>query len=255
MAVAGGTFSVATGVEASIPDSAGAIHGCYLKTANLSARPGTLRVVDTERGQSCRGDEIALAWSQTGPTGARGPTGATGAKGATGPTGATGAKGLTGATGARGPKGVTGATGAKGPSGPRGPSGAKGPSGAAGPSYSTFEVKQIASVSDQTTVISMSVDPTFAGNLLVQASGWASVIVSQDTLPTGVSCQPLLDGGPIGNGTVTSMPVGKIQSALAISGASAISAGSHTVTVVCSSIVGGTTPNVFLDAFALVAGT
>src|SRR5262245_52543767 len=166
VAVAGATFGIATVVNASIPDSSGVIHGCYQKPSNPAQRPGALRVVDTGRGQSCRADEIALAWNQSGPTGATGPTGAVGPKGATGPTGATGATGATGPTGATG---ATGATGQQGPSGPHGPS------GPAGPSYSTFEVRQIQAVSTQTTVISTAVNPTFTGNLLLQASGFVSL--------------------------------------------------------------------------------
>jgi hypothetical protein len=46
---------------ASIPDATGTIHGCF-KTTN-----GQLRVID--EGQSCRKNEAALNWSQTGPPG------------------------------------------------------------------------------------------------------------------------------------------------------------------------------------------
>jgi hypothetical protein len=99
---------------ADIPDS-GVIHGCYNK---YQLQP--LRVIDTSKGQSCLGNEIALDWNQTGPTGA---TGLTGATGATGPTGGTGVTGATGATGPTGGTGVTGATGATGPQGPGATSG------------------------------------------------------------------------------------------------------------------------------------
>ncbi|MEZ0094218.1 SH3 domain-containing protein [Streptacidiphilus sp. EB129] len=69
----------------------------------------------------------------TGPTGAKGDTGATGPAGAKGDAGANGA---TGATGAEGPKGSTGATGpggAKGDTGATGPAGVKGDTGGTGP--------------------------------------------------------------------------------------------------------------------------
>ncbi len=49
---------------ANIPDSGGVIHGCYKKT---SPNQGTLRVIDTERGQNCLSNENALDWNQTGP--------------------------------------------------------------------------------------------------------------------------------------------------------------------------------------------
>jgi hypothetical protein len=66
---------------ANIPDSGGVIHGCYKKT---SPNQGTLRVIDTEKGQACSNAESALPWNQTGPQGATGPNGATGAQGVAG---------------------------------------------------------------------------------------------------------------------------------------------------------------------------
>jgi hypothetical protein len=72
--------AIAAGVAyASIPDSAGVIHGCY-KTGGSHA----LRVIDTGVSGHCNGDEKPLNWNQTGP---QGPAGATGATGAQGPAG------------------------------------------------------------------------------------------------------------------------------------------------------------------------
>jgi hypothetical protein len=79
---------------ATIPDSAGVIHGCYVTST------GQLRVIDSVTATTCNSDESSLEWSQAGPTGA---TGATRAKGAVGATGGTGAKGVSGAKGDRGP--------------------------------------------------------------------------------------------------------------------------------------------------------
>jgi len=45
---------------ASIPDSAGVIHGCR-KTSG-----GALRVIDSDAGQQCAGNETALNWNQAG---------------------------------------------------------------------------------------------------------------------------------------------------------------------------------------------
>jgi hypothetical protein len=53
MLLAGGALA-----WASIPDSGGTIHGCY-------ASNGTLRVVDTDLGQSCKSNEKPLDWSAT----------------------------------------------------------------------------------------------------------------------------------------------------------------------------------------------
>ena len=65
---------------AMIPDSAGAIHGCYKKNN------GQLRVIDPSA-DSCLPSETALSWSQAGPIGPRDPSGAKGATGPQGPAG------------------------------------------------------------------------------------------------------------------------------------------------------------------------
>jgi hypothetical protein len=51
---------------ATIPDSAGVIHGCYLN------KVGVLRVIDTAAGQKCTALETAIQWNQTGPPGPKG---------------------------------------------------------------------------------------------------------------------------------------------------------------------------------------
>jgi hypothetical protein len=81
---------IAGGVAyASVPDSAGVIHGCYAK------KNGTLRVIDTAtKSQKCGTNELAVNWNQTGPKGATGAKGVTGAKGAAGPAGPAGKDGL-----------------------------------------------------------------------------------------------------------------------------------------------------------------
>jgi hypothetical protein len=94
-------------------DDAGVIHACA-NTTN-----GQVRAVTA--GDTCRTNEVALSWSQTGAAGPAGPAGATGP---TGPAGATGPEG---------PPGPAGADGAQGPAGPAGPSGPPGPQGAPGP--------------------------------------------------------------------------------------------------------------------------
>lgn len=116
-----------------------------------------------------------------------------------------------------------------------------------------FETRQITSVSTGTTVISMAVNPPFSGNLLLQASGWVGLALPATI--SGAGCQPFLDGSPIGTGGEASVNGSLTVEAMAVTGASAISAGNHTVTVVCSTSIGGTTPTVSLDAFAVVTGT
>jgi hypothetical protein len=71
-----GALLVAGGIAyATIPDASGMIHGCYNKTQ------GSLRVIDSDKAQTCSNGEAPLNWSQTGPQGIQGP------KGDTGPTG------------------------------------------------------------------------------------------------------------------------------------------------------------------------
>jgi hypothetical protein len=53
---------------ASIPDSAGVIHGCYQKST------GSLSVINTDAGQKCSSTQNPLDWNQTGPAGPRGPS-------------------------------------------------------------------------------------------------------------------------------------------------------------------------------------
>jgi hypothetical protein len=69
---------------ATIPDSSGAIHGCYLD------KIGTLRVIDPSAGQHCTSLETLIQWNQIGP---QGPQGSIGPAGPTGPPGPQGAPG------------------------------------------------------------------------------------------------------------------------------------------------------------------
>lgn len=72
---------------ANIPDAGGVIHGCYKKS---SPNQGTLRVIDTEKAQTCQSSETQLNWSQTGPQGPQGIQGLQGIQGPKGDTGPTG---------------------------------------------------------------------------------------------------------------------------------------------------------------------
>ena len=71
-----GALLVAGGIAyATIPDGGGVIHACYQKNQ------GALRVIDTEKVQTCSSSENTLTWSQTGPQGQpgqQGPPGPTG---------------------------------------------------------------------------------------------------------------------------------------------------------------------------------
>src|SRR4051812_48350760 len=102
--------SVAVGAAmATIPDSGGAIHGCYA----IGGSPiGNLRVIDTNSGQVCKKSEKPLAWNQTGTQGIPGTKGATGQQG---PKGDAGTPGPKGDPGAPGPQGEIGPVGSPGP--------------------------------------------------------------------------------------------------------------------------------------------
>ena len=72
---------------ATIPDSAGIIHGCYAKFSGQSG--GELRVIDTDRGQTCRSSEVALDWSARSAPAAHGVRGFTASAPFTVPAGVT----------------------------------------------------------------------------------------------------------------------------------------------------------------------
>lgn len=129
---------------AAIPDSSGVIHGCY------KTNKGTLRVIDTDKGQTCSKSETPLSWNQTGPRGAQGPAGPAGPQG---PQGATGAQGPAGPAGPDGPEGATGPQGPQGPQGTQGTQGTQGPQGPAGLSTGTS--------GSSTTAVPLSTAMTF----------------------------------------------------------------------------------------------
>jgi hypothetical protein len=78
---------------AAIPDTSDVIHGC--RKSSPPSQVGQLRVIDTEAGQTCTSNEVALTWNQTGPRGATGPQGPAGATGPEGPQGEPGPSGST----------------------------------------------------------------------------------------------------------------------------------------------------------------
>lgn len=101
--VVGAVITVAVPSLASVPDSAGVIHGCMNKST------GVVRIIDTAKTGSlgaCIASgalaELPVNWSQTGPAGAPGSPGTPGSPGA---------------------PGQNGATGPQGPQGPQGPAG------------------------------------------------------------------------------------------------------------------------------------
>ena len=83
-----GALAVGGIAYANIPDTGGVIHGCYNKIQ------GSLRVIDTDKAQTCTNGETPLNWSQTGPQGPQGiqgqqgPQGIQGIQGIQGPSGA-----------------------------------------------------------------------------------------------------------------------------------------------------------------------
>ena len=118
--VAGGAGWGLASAAGVIPDTNGVIHACY------SSADGKARlVVDAS---SCKSNETAIQWNQTGPQGPKGDTGAQGPQG------------VKGDTGAQGPQGAKGDTGAQGPAGPQGPAGAAGGSGSSSTPSTQFSI-------------------------------------------------------------------------------------------------------------------
>jgi hypothetical protein len=102
-----GTLAAVGVGYAAIPGGDGVIHGCYQKPG-LLANEGALRVIDTEKGQECRSNELPVEWNQKGAKGDIGPEGPKGDPGPPGP------KGDQGIQGEQGPKGDTGEQGPPG---------------------------------------------------------------------------------------------------------------------------------------------
>jgi Collagen triple helix repeat (20 copies) len=125
LALTAGVAVATTLVSNAYEDAAGVYHGC------VNGTNGNLRVATPS--ETCKNNEVAIDWNQTGPQGAKGDAGPAGAVGAPGPAGPAGAAGLAGATGAQGLKGENGPAGAQGPKGETGAKGDTGPAGAEGP--------------------------------------------------------------------------------------------------------------------------
>jgi hypothetical protein len=102
---------------AAIPGAGGVITAC------VKLSDGTLRLIDAEKGQTCRNREQVFTWGQTGPKGDPGPQGLQGERGP---------QGEQGLQGERGPQGEQGLQGERGPQGEQGLQGERGPQGAAG---------------------------------------------------------------------------------------------------------------------------
>jgi hypothetical protein len=98
MVILGVAAAAASGAIPSASD--GVINGCYQKPG-LLANPGAVRVIDREKGQTCRSNEIAFQWSQQGPKGAPGSQGVAGPQGDAGPPGQPGPRGPSDAYSAR----------------------------------------------------------------------------------------------------------------------------------------------------------
>jgi hypothetical protein len=74
--------------SAAIPGQTGVIDGCH------DAKRGTLRLIDTDAGETCSAKETLVSWNERGPSGAAGPPGPQGAAGPAGPVGPAGAANL-----------------------------------------------------------------------------------------------------------------------------------------------------------------
>jgi hypothetical protein len=63
--------AITTVVQASIPDSAGVIHGCYSANGAAATNGTPLNIIDSSSA-SCSNHQTPILWSQTGPPGTNG---------------------------------------------------------------------------------------------------------------------------------------------------------------------------------------
>jgi hypothetical protein len=92
-----------------IPDSSGAIHGCYKREDAAKSSGAALSIIDSDLGVGCKPGFAELTFSRQGPVGPQG---------AQGPQGGPGPQGPPGTQGPQGPPGPAGPQGAPGPAGP-----------------------------------------------------------------------------------------------------------------------------------------
>ena len=128
--------------------------------ACANKKTGVMRYISKGK---CKKTETSLSWTQMGPQGLPGSSGAAGAKG---DTGAAGTKGDTGAAGAKGDTGTTGAKGDTGNTGAKGDTGTKGDTGAAGASSPTgFKPRSVCGP-DGTTLCAVGVQGPGGGTIV-----------------------------------------------------------------------------------------
>ena len=199
--VIAGAGGLGAAAYASIPDGQGVINACY------NVHDGAVRVVDGPT--SCKNNEAALSWNQTGPQGTPGDQGVAGPPGAQGPQGPPGETGPQGAQGVPGPEGPAGQPGSQGPvgqpgsQGPAGQPGSQGPAGppgASGTSHAFSAANPAVGVPAGFGTPPVQVDALSlpAGNYVVWATGQANQVVGSDDFAT---CE--LDAG----GTIASQAV------------------------------------------------
>jgi hypothetical protein len=196
------------------------LHACYNVRIRSERTHGNLRLL--RPGQHCPRGAAEVSWNITGPVGAHGSTGATG---------------------------HTGATGAAGPTGPP------------GPTYSNFVEVHERVVSGGSprvpeTVAEFEINPAFAGNLLVQASGLATVPAPPLELefPNTVACRVYLGEATIGILDAGVLTPEASFATLTLTAAVKVSAGPQKVSIRCYQVHAPHPALVFLTMFALVTG-
>ena len=144
--------------------------------------------------------ETPISWSQAGPQGNAGPTGATGPQG---PSGSQGALGPTGPQGLAGPQGPSGGTGAQGPAGPTGSQGPKGDTGPRGPAGSGGSVSNLDSLLGSSCSTGAG-----AGTLEITYGAPPNQSVTLTCNATSQALQVTVASGEGASGSVTSSPAG-----------------------------------------------
>ena len=175
LAVVAAVLAAVGGVAyASIPDSSGVIHGCYVSGT------GQLRVYDSQSPdiKKCGANEKPIDWNQQGPAGPQGPTGPAG------------------------PAGPAGSQGPAGPQGPKGDTGPAGPPGTSGTSHVYYATNSydVTADFDATPQLVVGVSDLPAGSYLVEST-IRSQYASGETTGSDGYCYLAKNGSGVGSST------------------------------------------------------
>lgn len=167
-------------------------------------------------------------------------------------------QGPKGPQGERGPKGEQGATGAQGQTGAQGPIGPDGPQGPPGPPVANA----VSSASSGTPTATLSGTPTAVLNTNIAPTATSNLILSAslnidavDIGNTAVRCGFEVDGSSTGRTmeTVVAPLLGPAEAVISLDAAAQVTAGAHTVEVLCGQTAGVGTARAIDRSMTLLA--